>query len=48
VLLEQAITPDEHGIVTVPEGSGLGVRLDHDTLRRYAAAKPRTSEHGEH
>ena len=43
-LLEEPITPDERGIVTVPEGPGLGVRLDHETLRRYAAAEPRTSE----
>jgi L-alanine-DL-glutamate epimerase-like enolase superfamily enzyme len=47
-LLDRPITPDEHGIVTVPESSGLGVRLDGETLRRYAAAEPRTSEYGEH
>jgi D-galactarolactone cycloisomerase len=47
-LLERPIAPDEHGIVTVPEGPGLGVRLDRETLRRYAAAEPRTSEHNEH
>jgi L-alanine-DL-glutamate epimerase-like enolase superfamily enzyme len=43
-LLDQPITPDERGIVTVPDGPGLGVRLDPDTLRRYAAAEPRISE----
>jgi L-alanine-DL-glutamate epimerase-like enolase superfamily enzyme len=42
-LLEEPITPDERGVVTVPGGPGLGVRLDHETLRRYAA-EPRTSE----
>jgi D-galactarolactone cycloisomerase len=47
-LLEQPITPDEHGVVTVPEGPGLGVRLDRETLRAYASAEPRTSEYGEH
>ena len=47
-LLEQPIAPDVYGIVTVPEGSGLGVRLDRETLRRYATAEPRTSEYGEH
>jgi L-alanine-DL-glutamate epimerase-like enolase superfamily enzyme len=47
-LLKQPVTPDEHGIVAVPEGSGLGVRLDRETLRHYAAAEPRTSEVGEH
>jgi L-alanine-DL-glutamate epimerase-like enolase superfamily enzyme len=43
-LLDQPITPDEHGIVAVPDGPGLGVRLDAETLRRYAAAEPRTTE----
>jgi L-alanine-DL-glutamate epimerase-like enolase superfamily enzyme len=43
-LLDRPITPDEHGIVALPEGPGLGVRLDHETLRRYATAEPRTSE----
>jgi L-alanine-DL-glutamate epimerase-like enolase superfamily enzyme len=47
-LLEEPITPDEQGIVAVPEGPGLGVSLDQETLRRYAAAEPRTSEYGEH
>jgi L-alanine-DL-glutamate epimerase-like enolase superfamily enzyme len=43
-LLDHPIQPDEHGIVAVPEGPGLGVRLDEETLRRYAVAGPRTSE----
>jgi L-alanine-DL-glutamate epimerase-like enolase superfamily enzyme len=47
-LLDRPITPDEQGVVAVPNGSGLGVRLDRETLRRYAAAEPRTSEYGWH
>jgi D-arabinonate dehydratase len=43
-LLEEPITPDERGIVTVPDRPGLGVRLDRETLRRYALVEPRTSE----
>jgi D-arabinonate dehydratase len=43
-LLDHPIQPDEHGIVAVPEGPGLGVRLDEETLSRYAVAGPRTSE----
>jgi len=43
-LLEEPITPDERGIVPVPDRPGLGVRLDRETLRRYALAEPRTSE----
>jgi L-alanine-DL-glutamate epimerase-like enolase superfamily enzyme len=43
-LLDHPIQPDEHGIVAVPEGPGLGVRLDEETLRRYAVSGPRTSE----
>ena len=43
-LLDHPITPDERGVVTVPNGPGLGVRLDRETLSRYAAAAPRTSE----
>jgi D-arabinonate dehydratase len=43
-LLDQPIEPDERGIVTVPDGPGLGVRLDPETLRRYATAEPRTTE----
>jgi L-alanine-DL-glutamate epimerase-like enolase superfamily enzyme len=45
-LLREPIEPDGRGIVAVPGGSGLGVRLDAETLRRYAAAEPRTSEAG--
>jgi L-alanine-DL-glutamate epimerase-like enolase superfamily enzyme len=45
-LLDQPIEPDKRGIVTVPDGPGLGVRLDPETLRRYAAAEPRTTEAG--
>jgi L-alanine-DL-glutamate epimerase-like enolase superfamily enzyme len=43
-LLNEPIVPDERGIVAVPDGPGLGVRLDRETLRRYAIAEPRTSE----
>ena len=43
-LLDRPIEPDASGIVTVPDGPGLGVRLDPETLRRYASADPRTSE----
>ena len=47
-LLDRPIEPDNQGVVTVPEGPGLGVRLDLETMQRYAAAAPRTSEYGEH
>jgi D-arabinonate dehydratase len=43
-LLDEPITPDERGIVTVPDGPGLGVRLDRETLRRYAVAEPQITE----
>ena len=43
-LLSRPIGPDERGVVTVPDGPGLGVSLDPETLRRYAAAEPRISE----
>jgi L-alanine-DL-glutamate epimerase-like enolase superfamily enzyme len=43
-LLDEPTTPDERGIVTVPNGPGLGVRLDRETLRRYAVAEARTTE----
>jgi L-alanine-DL-glutamate epimerase-like enolase superfamily enzyme len=43
-LLDRPIEPDERGIVTVPDGPGLGVRLDPETLRRYATAEARTTE----
>lgn len=43
-LLNEPIVPDERGIVAVPDGPGLGARLDRETLRRYAVAEPRTSE----
>jgi L-alanine-DL-glutamate epimerase-like enolase superfamily enzyme len=43
-LLDKPITPDERGIVAVPDGPGLGVRLDRDTLSRYAVAEARTTE----
>jgi L-alanine-DL-glutamate epimerase-like enolase superfamily enzyme len=46
-LLDRPIEPDERGVVAVPDGPGLGVRLDQETLRRYATAEPRTSEAGE-
>ena len=47
-LLDQPIEPDERGVVSLPGGPGLGVRLDRETLRRYAAADPRSSEYCEH
>jgi L-alanine-DL-glutamate epimerase-like enolase superfamily enzyme len=43
-LLDRPIEPDERGVVAVPDGPGLGVHLDPETLRRYATAKPRTTE----
>ena len=43
-LLDRPIEPDAGGVVGVPDGPGLGVRLDRETLRRYATAEPRTSE----
>jgi L-alanine-DL-glutamate epimerase-like enolase superfamily enzyme len=43
-LLEEPIVLDKRGVVTVPDGPGLGVRVDRETLRRYAASEPRTSE----
>ncbi len=43
-LLDRPIEPDERGVVAVPDGPGLGVRLDRETLRRYATAEPRTTE----
>ena len=43
-LLEEPITPDKRGVVTVPNGPGLGVRLDREILRRYAVAEARTTE----
>src|SRR5215213_5571642 len=45
-LLDRPISPDKQGVVAVPNGPGLGVHLDRETLRRYAATEPRTSEHG--
>src|ERR687883_688344 len=42
-LLDRPIEPDGRGIVSVPDGPGLGVRLDPETLRLYAAAEPRTT-----
>jgi len=43
-LLDRPITPDKQGVVAVPNGPGLGVHLDRETLRRYAATKPWISE----
>jgi len=43
-LLKEPITQDKRGAVTVPGGRGLGVRLDRETLRRYAVAEARTTE----
>lgn len=43
-LLNEPIEPDERGIVAVPQGPGLGVRLDRETLKACVAAPPRTSQ----
>jgi L-alanine-DL-glutamate epimerase-like enolase superfamily enzyme len=43
-LLDEPIGVDETGTVAVPHGPGLGVNLDHETLRRYATAPPRTTQ----
>jgi L-alanine-DL-glutamate epimerase-like enolase superfamily enzyme len=48
LLSSRPIELDKRGVVTVPNGPGLGVRLDPETLRRYAAEEPRTSESNEH
>jgi len=45
-LLDRPIEPDEQGVVAVPDEPGLGVRLDRETLRRYATSEPRTTEAG--
>ena len=44
LLSSRPIEADERGVVSVPEGPGLGVRLDPETLRRYAADEPWISE----
>jgi L-alanine-DL-glutamate epimerase-like enolase superfamily enzyme len=46
-LLDHPIQPDKQGIVALPEGPGLGVSFDEETLRRYATAKARTTEASE-
>src|SRR5215218_6514809 len=43
-LLDRPITPDKQGVVAVPNGPGLGVHLDRETLRRYVATEPWISE----
>ncbi len=43
-LLDHPIEPDERGVVAVPDGPGLGVRLDRETLRRYATDEHRTTK----
>ena len=43
-LLDRPVEPDSRGVLAVPDGPGLGVRLDHETVRRYASAASRTSE----
>lgn len=43
-LLDQPLEPDADAIVTVPTGPGLGVRLDRETVRRYATAPTRHTE----
>ena len=43
-LLDVPIEVGERGLVDVPQRPGLGVNLDRETLRRYAAGAPRTTE----
>jgi D-arabinonate dehydratase len=45
-LLDVPVEPGPDGVIELSERPGLGVSLDRDTLRRYAAAPPRTSEAG--
>jgi L-alanine-DL-glutamate epimerase-like enolase superfamily enzyme len=43
-LLDVPVELDDAATITLPERPGLGVALDRETLRRYAAAPPRTTE----
>lgn len=43
-LLDRPIEPNGNGVVAVPEGPGLGVKLDHETVRRHATGPSRTTE----
>jgi L-alanine-DL-glutamate epimerase-like enolase superfamily enzyme len=43
-LLTRPVEPDAHAVVHLPDEPGLGTGFDPDTLRRWAAAAPRTSE----
>ena len=43
-LLTHPVELDEHAVVHLPDEPGLGTGFDRETLRRYAAAAPRTSE----
>lgn len=43
-LLDRPLEPDGDAVVTVPDRPGLGVRLDHETVARYATAPPRRTE----
>src|SRR3954451_3797625 len=45
-LLDVPVELDDVAVITLGEDPGLGVSLDRETLRRYAAAPPRTSEAG--
>jgi L-alanine-DL-glutamate epimerase-like enolase superfamily enzyme len=44
-LLTRPVEPDAHAVVHMSEEPGLGTGFDRDTLQRWAAAAPRTSEH---
>ena len=43
-LLTRPVEPDGGAIVHLGEEPGLGTGFDHDTLKRYSSAAPRTSE----
>jgi L-alanine-DL-glutamate epimerase-like enolase superfamily enzyme len=43
-LLDIPVEPGPDAVIELSERPGLGVSLDHETLRRYAAAPPRRSE----
>jgi L-alanine-DL-glutamate epimerase-like enolase superfamily enzyme len=43
-LLSRPVEPDGDGVVHLGSEPGLGTGFDRETLRRYASARPRTSE----